>query len=71
METPETIASLIKRELQIQDLPLDCCFNDAGFSHSQLIRIQVRINKTFARTVSKILFLDNCYTLTDRFNEKK
>ena len=70
-ESPETICSLVKKELQLQDLPLDLAFGDAGFTHAQLIRIQIRINKTFARTVSKVMFIDNCYTLTDRFNEKK
>lgn len=71
LTTPETICSLVKKECQLQDLPLDLAFSDAGLSHAQLIRIQIRINKTYARTVSKVLFIDNCYTLTDRFNEKK
>lgn len=70
MITPETIRSIITRELKIADLPMDLDFNQAGFSMSDLVRIQIRINKTYSRTVSKVLLGDTCYSLTDRFNAK-
>lgn len=69
--TAETIRSIILRELRVQDLPLNLSFADAGFSVSDLVRIQVRINKTYSRTVSKVLLIDTCYSLTDRFNAKQ
>lgn len=69
--TPEIIRALITRELSLEDLPMDLTFGQAGFSVNDLVRIQIKINRTFSRTVSKVLLIDNCFTLTDRFNEKK
>jgi hypothetical protein len=68
--TAEVICDLIKRELKLADLPMGCSFRDAGFTNEQLIRIQVRINRTYSRTVKAIHYSDNCFTLTDRFNGK-
>ena len=68
--TPEKICALIKSEMKLAELPMNESFYDLGFTNADFIRIQNRINKAFARTVSTIYFIDTVYSITDRLTAK-
>ncbi len=66
--TPNEICSLIKKLMRIEDLPLNCSFSDAGFSNSDLLKIQSGLAKRYHKTAARIDYSDTTYTLTDKMN---
>lgn len=68
--TPEKICALVKSELHLKNVALDESFHDLGCTNADLLKIQNRINKAFARTVSTIYFIDTVYSITERLTTK-
>ncbi len=71
--TPELTRSIIQDACpKVKgELPLNLSFCDAGLSGNDLLKIQIAFIRKYHRTVSIVMYSDNCFTLTDRLNGDK